>query len=37
MLYPELHAMHPRDAGPHAAAVTRRFLDDVHALAGQAV
>jgi sugar phosphate isomerase/epimerase len=36
VLYPELHAMPPSEAGPHAAAVTRRFLDEVYALADQA-
>jgi sugar phosphate isomerase/epimerase len=32
VLYPELHALVPREAGLLAAAATRRFLDDVYAL-----
>jgi sugar phosphate isomerase/epimerase len=32
VLYPELHALAPRDAGVLAAEVTRRFLADVYAL-----
>ena len=34
VLYPELHALHPREAGPLAAAATRKFLDQVFALIG---
>jgi sugar phosphate isomerase/epimerase len=36
VLYPELHALHPREAGLLTAAATRRFLDEVFALAGSA-
>lgn len=32
VLNPELHALAPREAGPVAAAATRRFLADVYAL-----
>jgi 4-hydroxyphenylpyruvate dioxygenase len=34
VLNPQLHALAPREAGPLAAAATRRFLRDVFALAG---
>jgi len=34
VLNPELHALAPREAGPLAAAATRRFLREVHELAG---
>jgi sugar phosphate isomerase/epimerase len=32
VLYPELHALHPREAGVLAAEATRKFLDEVYAL-----
>ncbi len=35
VLNPGLHALHPRDAGPHAATVTRAFLADVFRRADQ--
>jgi sugar phosphate isomerase/epimerase len=33
VLNAELHALHPRECGPHAAEVTRRFLADALAIA----
>jgi sugar phosphate isomerase/epimerase len=36
VLYPELHALEPRDAGVLAADATRRFLAEVYALVDQA-